>query len=83
MRTVRKRYLTPEVAANFIEILLNSTANILPAPCNLIVDHFNCKLRSALDSVAPLSTKTVSINPTPPWIKTEIKQLKSRSTERK
>ena len=35
--------------------------------------------------MAPLSTKTVSIKPTPPWIKTQIKQLKRncRSAERK
>ena len=85
MRTVRTRYLTPEVAANFIEILHNSTADILPQPCDFIVDHFNNKLRPALDTVAPLSTKILSIKPTPPWIKTEIKQLKRncRSAERK
>ena len=54
----------------------------LPAPCDFIVDNFNSKLRSALDS---LSTKTISIKPTPPWIKTEIKQLKRncRSAERR
>ena len=72
MRTMRKRYLTPEVAANFIEILHNSTADIIPAPCDFIVDNFNSNLRSALDSVAPVYTKTVSIKSTPPWIKTEI-----------
>ena len=83
VRTVRMRYLTPEVAANYIEILHNSTVDILPAPCDFIVDNFNSKLRS--DSVAQLSTKTVSTKPTPPWIKTEIKQLKRncRSAERK
>ncbi len=41
VRTVRKRYLTSEVAANFIEILQSTPAEILPAPCDFIVDHFN------------------------------------------
>ena len=66
MRTVRKRYLTPEVAANFIQLLQSIPAEILPAPCDFIVDDFNNKLKSTLDSVAPLLTKTVKTKPTPP-----------------
>lgn len=43
VRTVRKRYLTSEVAANFIEILQSTPAPILPASCDFIVDSFNRK----------------------------------------
>lgn len=66
MRTVRKRYITSEVAANFIEILKSTPAEILPAPCDFIVDNFNRKLKSTLDSVAPVVTKTIKSKPTPP-----------------
>ena len=86
VRTVRKRYLTPEVAANFIEILHDSPADILPAPCDILVDNFNSKLRSTLDSVAPLYTKTISSKPTSPWLKNnevELLRRKCRSAERK
>ena len=37
VRTVRRRYLTPEVADNFIQILESTPAAILPAPCDFIV----------------------------------------------
>ena len=85
MRTVRKRYLTSEVAANFIHILQSTLAEILPAPCDFIVDNFNNKLKSTLDSVAPLLTKTIMIKPTPPWRNEETKKLKRncRSAERR
>lgn len=58
VRIVRKCYITSEVVASFIEILHCSPAFILPAPSDLIVDHFNSKLKWSLDSVAPLLTKT-------------------------
>ena len=69
VRTVRRRYLTSEVAANFMGILQSTPAEILPAPCNFIVDHFNSRLKSTLDSVVPLLTKTLKRKPTPPWRK--------------
>ena len=86
VRTVRKRYLTPEVAANFIEMLQSTPAEILPAPCDFIVDTFNSKLKSTLNSVAPLLTKTIKIKLKPPWRKIdEIIKLKRncRSAERR
>ncbi|KAL7406155.1 hypothetical protein ABVT39_014107 [Epinephelus coioides] len=85
VRTVRKRYLTSEVAANFIQILQSTPAEILPVPCDFIVDNFNNKLKSTLDSVAPLFIKTIRTKPTPPWRNHEIKQLKRycRSAERR
>lgn len=52
--TVRRCYLTSEVAANFMEILQNTPADILPGPCDFIVDNFNSRLTSSLDSVTPL-----------------------------
>ncbi|XP_061587576.1 uncharacterized protein LOC133452342 [Cololabis saira] len=85
VRTVRKRNLTPEVAANFIQILQNTPAEILPAPCDFIVDNFNKILKTTLDSVAPILTKRISRKPTPPWRTEEIKKLKRncRSAERR
>ena len=82
VRTVWRRHLTPEVAANFIDILHNSPPEILPAPCNFLTTNFNNKLKSALDSVAPLVIKTVKNKPTSPWIDIELKR-KRRSAERK
>ena len=35
------RYLTSEVAANFIQILQSTPAEVLPAACDFIVDNFN------------------------------------------
>ena len=69
-----------------MEILQSTPAVILPAPCNFIVDNFNSRLKSTLDSVAPLLSKTVKTKPTPPWRKNnEIKELKRqcRSAERR
>lgn len=51
------------------------TAEVLPAPCDFIVDNFNRKLQLTLDSVAP--TKTIKTKPLPPWrSKDEIKKSK-------
>ena len=85
VRTVRKRYLTPEVAANFIQILQSTPAEILPAPCDFMVDNFNRNLKTTLDSVAPLLTKTIKIKHTLPWRNEETKKLKRncRSAERR
>ncbi|KAL7378551.1 hypothetical protein ABVT39_015497 [Epinephelus coioides] len=85
VRTVRKRYLTSEVAANFVQILQSTPEEILPAPCDFIVDNFNNKLKSTLDSVAPLLIKTIRTKPAPQWRNQEIKQLKRycRSAERR
>lgn len=53
-RTVRKRYLTTEVAANLIHLLRDT---------GFIVDS---ELKS-LDRVAPLKLKSITSNPTPSW----------------
>ena len=60
VRTVRKHYLTSEVAANFIQILQSTPAEILPAPCDFIVDSFNHKIKSLLDSLSQLIIKTIN-----------------------
>lgn len=52
MRMLRKRYISSEVAANFIKILKSTPADNLLAPCG--VDHFNNKQRLTLDLVSPL-----------------------------
>ena len=83
---MRRHYLTSEVAADFMGILQSTPAEILPASCNFIVYNFNSRLKSTLDSVAPLLTKTIKRKPTPPWRKNdEINELKRkcRSAERR
>ena len=75
-QTVRKRYLTSEVAANFIHLLHDMPADFLPSSCDFMVDSFNSKLRSTLDSIAPPKLKKIVSYPTPPWINEEIKKLK-------
>ena len=86
MRTVRKCYLTSEVAEHFIEVLKSTPAVILPAPCDFIVNDFNSKMKEALDSVAPLLIKTAKIKPIPLWRNANnIKKLKRncKSAERR
>uniref|UniRef100_A0A3P9LR34 Reverse transcriptase domain-containing protein n=2 Tax=Oryzias latipes TaxID=8090 RepID=A0A3P9LR34_ORYLA len=85
VRTVRKRYLTPEVAASFIDVFKQTPAQILPAPCDFIVDHFNNRLQSSIDAVAPFKTKTIRATPKMPWKTDDIKGLKQncRRAERK
>lgn len=86
VRAVRKRYLTSEVAANFIEVFKCTPAEILPAPCDFNVESFNSKLTSTLGSVAPLLTKTEKPKHLPPWRrKPEIIKSKQqcRSAERR
>lgn len=70
--TVRKRYITSEVAANFIEIFKITPTQILPAPCDFIVDDFRNRLKSAIDHVAPLTTKATKNKPIPPWRSTVL-----------
>jgi len=69
-----------------LPLLVNkSPPVILPASCDFIIEHFNSKLKSSLDSVAPLIRKKLKIKPTPPWRNDEIRQLKINCsmTERK
>ncbi|XP_036072698.1 uncharacterized protein LOC118600080, partial [Oryzias melastigma] len=67
VRTVRKRYITPDVAANFINILDQTPAQILPVSCDSLTDDFNDRLKSAINIVAPLKTKTLKPNTKTPW----------------
>lgn len=64
-QTWRKRYLTAEVTANFIELLDDTPADFLPSSSDFMVDGFNNKLRTILVIVAPLKLK-ISANSTPP-----------------
>lgn len=82
---MRKCYLSSEVAANFIEILDNAPAEILPVLCDSIFDHFNNRLRSALDIMAPLFNKKRKNNNLSPWKNDQIKHLKKilRCAEKK
>jgi len=73
--TVRKRYITSEVAANLIEILGKHPPATVPASCDFIVELFINKLESTLDLVAPLTTKIVLPKRTAPWRNEEIKKL--------
>ena len=70
-QTVRKRYLN-----SFIHLLHDIPADFLPSSCDVMVDSFNSKLRSTLDSIAPPKLKKIVSYPTPPWINEEIKKLK-------
>lgn len=67
VRTIRKCYLTSEVAANFIEIL--------PAPCDFIIHDFNNKLKSTPDSVAPLLTETIKTKHTTRGQMSKLKKM--------
>uniref|UniRef100_A0A3P8P5K8 Reverse transcriptase domain-containing protein n=1 Tax=Astatotilapia calliptera TaxID=8154 RepID=A0A3P8P5K8_ASTCA len=85
VRTMRRRYLTSEVAANFTRVLDECPPVILPAPCDLIFSYFNSKLKKSLDSVAPLTTKKINVKHASPWRNEEVKKLKRncRAAERR
>lgn len=55
------------MAANFIKILKSTAAEMLPAPCDFIVDNFNSSVKSALDYVALLTRKKVKSKNIPLW----------------
>ena len=76
MRTVRTRHLTPEVAANFIDVLGNCPSIIQPASCDFITENFNSKLRYALDIVAPIKLKNIHTKSISPWHNEELKKHK-------
>ena len=76
MQTVRKRYITSEVAANFIEILGKHPPATVPASSDFIIELFIKKLKSALDLVAPLTIKNVLPKRSAPLRNEEIKKLK-------
>lgn len=84
VRTVRKRHLTPEVAAGFPEIFKKFPPIPLPAPCDFIVNDFNSRLQSALDLLAPLKIIKINSKRNVPWRNEDIKKLKRscRAAER-
>lgn len=53
---MRKRYITPEVAAHFIDVFRQTPVQIWPASCDFITDDFNNRLQS----IAPLKLKTLT-----------------------
>ena len=55
------------MTANFINLLRDTPADILAASCDFIVDNFNSKMKSILDTVAPLTLKKTITTPTPAW----------------
>ena len=55
------------------------TSNPVPVPTSSpldLMDYYNDSLSSALDTMAPLKTQTVSFNHTAPWYTPELHQLK-------
>ncbi|XP_036072780.1 uncharacterized protein LOC118597893, partial [Oryzias melastigma] len=82
--TVKKCFLTLEVVEKCISSVHSDPPLVLPAPCDLILESFNKKLRSSLNSVAPLKTKKIITKSTHTWRTAEIKLFKKtfRATER-
>lgn len=83
VRTVRRRYLTSEVAANFTRVLDQCPPVILPAPCDFIFNHFNSKLKKSLDSVAPLTTKKINVKRVSPGETKKSKHSKGIAGQQK
>lgn len=67
LTTVRKQYITTTVAAYFIDILDQTSALILPALCDFIVDPLNSESKSVIDGMAPLKTKVIKSKLTTLW----------------
>lgn len=72
---MRKSYLTPEVAPNFIDVYNK----------NPLVTNFKRQLESNLESVAPLKIKKLKRKPMQPQRNVKIRQLKrnGRTAERR
>ncbi|XP_036072725.1 uncharacterized protein LOC118600103 [Oryzias melastigma] len=78
VRTVRKRYINPEVAASFINNFNQTPAQTSSASCDFMVDDFNNRLQSSLDAVAPVKTKTLRTTVKTPWKTDDIRCLKQK-----
>lgn len=48
-KTVRKNYLTTEVAENFISLFHKTPTIVLLSACGFTIDAFNTKLQSIID----------------------------------
>lgn len=66
MRTVRKCY----------ETLRKHPAVVVSAHCAFIADDYNSRLKSTLDSVAPLVTETFKYKLRAPWRNDKVKHVK-------
>ena len=53
----KKRYLTSDVAKDFIECMNNKTSPLLPSSFEDLVHKVNSKLWSTIDAIAPVSMK--------------------------
>lgn len=53
-RTIRKRYITPEVAKTLTSQTAAYNSTVLPSSCEDLVSDFNHGMKTALDAVAPL-----------------------------
>lgn len=76
MQTVRKCCL--KSGCKFITVIGKSPSVILPESFDFIVVKFTSKLRSSLDSVASLITKTVNTKSTALWRNKETNKLKRK-----
>ena len=77
--SIRKRYLNSAAAENFkviMNITSTKTPDAGPSCVNDLVTTLNIKLRTALDSVAPLKQKKVLAKQKAPWRNKEIIKLK-------
>lgn len=66
-RMVRKRFITDQVAENFIEHLTETPRDILMSSCDSMIDSLNSKLRSTLDTVAPIKLQKTTTKASSPW----------------
>lgn len=55
--------------------------DILPSSYDFMIHGFNKKLKTILDTVAPIKQKTVNTNRTTPWRNKETPQLKRENAE--
>ena len=87
-RVIRKRYLTPEIADKFRVLMTTvdaKTAKDTASDTNVLVTAFNSKVKTALDSLAPIHLKRVKEKSKAPWINSDLNEQKKacRRAERR
>ena len=74
-RVVKRRQITPAVAEEFMAKMRTPAEGVTPVDGDLVTT-FTTKIRTTLDSLAPLQIKRTRSKQKAPWINSDIRKLK-------
>ena len=74
-RVVKRRQITPAVAEEFMAKMRTPAEGVTPVDGDLVTT-FTTKIRTTLDSLAPLQIKRTRSKQKTPWINSDIRNLK-------